>query len=755
MNQQNRVEEINLLDLFDRFKENKNAFIFTCLSFLIAGFFITKYVWPTYTVKSDIQVLMPEVAGEQTSDLIYGASKKSVAEIAIDEAVAIRSFPNMLKAMDSLNFHVSYYVDNIFSDEEIYGSTPFRIELDKKNSSYIPYDEKFNIKPLVYSHYHISGDYENEDTGQEYKIDTIVSANEWVSVKTFRFRVVSESDYTSRPDTAKESLLFAFTDVYELIFEIDEELTITPKDKVSSVLEINLSTTVPNKAIDFVNLMQQLYLKQSVDEKTLLARNSLAYIENELQQVADSLEFAEKELEDYQVENKIANASDEAQRVSEAIDKLEAERADLSVKKQYYNYLQEYFKDSGNSEKLISPAAFGISDMVLNDLTKQLLDLQTQKNSLIKEGKTKNPDYKSICDKIEDLKAVLKNTVDNFNVSNNILLTDVERRLGKANTLISKLPVSDRMMVKIQRNVSLSQELYLLLQQKKSQVETILQASAPSSSIIDPAHLLSVDPKFPLWLVYPIMLFFAILMVMSAILIKDFLGRKAVNKKIVTNYLSMPFIGYTPLQKKINIESIISNPTNQVAESARIILYNAGSLNKVNNKVILLSSAKDGEGKSFLASALSVVSTFAQKRTLLIDADLRKPTLHHAFNLQTSPGLSDYIEGKASLEKIIQKSKINNLEIISSGSNSNNPGALSESKMLATLLEFAKNNYDRIIIDTASIALVADAFYLMSLSDINLIVIKKNCSTIDSLKTIEDAYQSGKIQHSAFIFNGV
>ncbi|OFZ02227.1 MAG: hypothetical protein A3K10_03210, partial [Bacteroidetes bacterium RIFCSPLOWO2_12_FULL_31_6] len=705
LKQEKRIEEINLLDLYDRFSESKKIFIITSVAFIVFGFLITAYIWPTYIVKSDVQIQTPESVGEQTSDIIYGANKKTTSNHAVDEAVALRSFPNMLKAMDSLGFDVSYYVDNIFGDEEIYKATQFKIELDKKGSAYIPYSEKFSIKVLPDSKYHIKGEYENEDDDKDYKFETIIGANEWASVKTFRFRIlpVAVTEYYSRPDSAKESILFAFTDVAnELVFECDEELTVTPKDtKESAVLEINLNTSVPNKAIDLVNLMVNQYINESLEKRNSLAVNSIKYIDEELKNVNDSLNLAETRLQEFQVENKIADVSDEGQRISEKIEKLESEKSELVVKSRYYLYLQQYFQDSNNSEKLVSTSSFGISDEVINAITKDLSDLQSDKMQLMAEGKTKNPIYNSTCNKIESLKATLKTNVENFNTSNNILLNNVEKRLGEANALILKLPVSERMIVKIQRDATLSSDLYNLLQQKKAQAQTMLQATSPSSRVVDPAHLLSVDPKFPMWLVYPIMLVLAFLMVISCVLIGDFLSKKVINMKLVTNTLSLQHIGNIPsTAKNFNPSQIALNPQHEVSEAARLVLYNASNFNGRNNKIILVTSAVKGEGKSFCASSLAMVSTFAKKRTLLICADFRTPSIQDTFKLDLSPGLTDYIQGNCGLENIIRKSSNSNIDIVTSGTEANNPGALPENQAINDLLEYARANYDKIIIDT-------------------------------------------------------
>jgi tyrosine-protein kinase Etk/Wzc len=748
MSQKPRSEEINLSDLFDRFKSAWLLFALASIIMLILAFLITKYYYPPYVVKADIQIMVPENRGEQTDDLIYG-SKKSPNQISVDEAVVLRSHPSMLKAMEDLNFHVTYYKDNFFADQEVYKNVPFKVKLSKENSKYIPYDQLFYVQILPNAKIHLTAELVNPNNDEELQIDTICNSGELLKTAFASFTIDVNSNQF---DTT--AYVFKFTDINLSLFDIDANLSIVPKDKTSSVLELTYNTNCPEKGIAFLDILMNIYLKTKLVDKNELAQNSLSYIDKELKGVSDSLEFAEKELEQFLVKNKISTVNNEAERVSNLLENLDSEKSDLDVKSRYFSYLRDYLTDNQNSEKLISPSAFGITDPVLNDLTKELSSLQGQKNALISQGKTKNPDYTSISDKIETLKSNLLDNVNNFNTTNSIKLNDIESRISSANSTISKLPTSEKMYVKIQRNVTLSQNLYMLLQEKKSQAETILQSSKTDSKIVDPAHQTTKDPSFPVEIFYPINLILALVGVSILILARDLLSNKVKTKRNITNKLGIPFVGNIPDVKSKNFDLLKLNPQIAIAESARIILYNISKINTHASVVLTVNSAIPEEGKSFSSSLLAVISANSKKRTLLINADLRKPTTQEIFNMTISPGLTDYLEGNAKLNHVIRSSGIENLDIITAGTISTNPSALLESNLLKEMIADLRNSYDRIIIDTAPLTLVADAFYLISISDVNLIVVRKNLSSINKLGLVQDDIEAGKIPKAAYIYNG-
>ncbi|WP_395319507.1 CpsD/CapB family tyrosine-protein kinase [Fructilactobacillus frigidiflavus] len=152
------------------------------------------------------------------------------------------------------------------------------------------------------------------------------------------------------------------------------------------------------------------------------------------------------------------------------------------------------------------------------------------------------------------------------------------------------------------------------------------------------------------------------------------------------------------------------NPSSPVAEQFRTVRTNIKfSIIGDNNKTISITSADPSEGKSVFSSNLAV--TFAQQgeKTILIDADLRRPTVHKTFTVSNQEGLSNYLSGNISLDEVITKTDIDNLEVITSGPIPPNPAELIGSLNFKNMLNDLNEKYDWILIDTPPVNAATDA----------------------------------------------
>jgi capsular exopolysaccharide synthesis family protein len=168
----------------------------------------------------------------------------------------------------------------------------------------------------------------------------------------------------------------------------------------------------------------------------------------------------------------------------------------------------------------------------------------------------------------------------------------------------------------------------------------------------------------------------------------------------------------------------ISNPNSPSAEAFRTLRTNIqySSIDK-KVQVVCVTSAGPGEGKSTIGSNLAVVMAEAGKKTLLIDCDLRKPSIHKAFKLSNSTGLSDLLAGRAVFEKTIQETGIESLQVLTSGMKPPNPSELLASSKMKKFIAALRMRYDFIVIDTPPVLLVTDAQLLVECSDGYLLVI--------------------------------
>lgn len=129
----------------------------------------------------------------------------------------------------------------------------------------------------------------------------------------------------------------------------------------------------------------------------------------------------------------------------------------------------------------------------------------------------------------------------------------------------------------------------------------------------------------------------------------------------------------------------------------------------------LVTSAQRGEGKSTIASHLALtVARFKGKKSLIVDADLRRPRLHEIFSVAREPGLLECLEGKADPLKVVKDTRVENLKVIPAGSKISSPAHLFEGDVLSEMLKKIRFYYDIVIIDSAPVVPVSDPMLIAS-----------------------------------------
>ncbi|NLE02628.1 MAG: polysaccharide biosynthesis tyrosine autokinase [Fibrobacter sp.] len=161
-------------------------------------------------------------------------------------------------------------------------------------------------------------------------------------------------------------------------------------------------------------------------------------------------------------------------------------------------------------------------------------------------------------------------------------------------------------------------------------------------------------------------------------------------------------------------------------------------------QAIVLTSAGPSEGKSLTISNLAMAYAQMGKKTLLIDTDLRRPVLHHIFNMKREPGFVDLFIDNPDYDKIIQKTEKDNLFVIPAGIFTPNPAELIASNKMMLLIEYFRNNFDIIFFDTPPIIAVTDATLLASKTDGLILVVKSHHTDKDvALRAINNLNHVG------------
>ena len=180
---------------------------------------------------------------------------------------------------------------------------------------------------------------------------------------------------------------------------------------------------------------------------------------------------------------------------------------------------------------------------------------------------------------------------------------------------------------------------------------------------------------------------------------------------------------------------IASRPKSNISEEIRTIKTNIQFMTTDENiRSILITSSIPGEGKSFISSNLACAFAQNDERVLLIDCDLRLGRVHKIFGLSNEKGLSNLLVSKNfNCKSFIQKTEVNNLYVLSRGTLVPNPSELLNSEKMKSLIEFLKENFDRIIFDGVPIIGLPDSLIMATLADRVILITSCNYTKIDEL----------------------
>ena len=198
------------------------------------------------------------------------------------------------------------------------------------------------------------------------------------------------------------------------------------------------------------------------------------------------------------------------------------------------------------------------------------------------------------------------------------------------------------------------------------------------------------------------------------------------------------------------------NQRSPISEQYRTIRTNLQYASVDNDlQTLLITSSTPAEGKSMTTANLAVVYAQQGKKVLLIDADLRKPTVHYTFRLDNLNGLSNLLVGDGHLNQIVESSSIDNLDIISSGPIPPNPSELLGSKMMQTLINEAKQQYDIIIFDTPPVLAVTDAQILANIVDGTVLVVRSDKTEYEAAIKAKETLEKSSAKLLGTVLNDV
>ncbi|MGW6384434.1 CpsD/CapB family tyrosine-protein kinase [Peribacillus butanolivorans] len=208
-------------------------------------------------------------------------------------------------------------------------------------------------------------------------------------------------------------------------------------------------------------------------------------------------------------------------------------------------------------------------------------------------------------------------------------------------------------------------------------------------------------------------------------------------------------------KKQVNLIAE-TNPKSPITEQYRLIRTNIqfSSVDK-EIKTIVVTSAEPNDGKSTTAANLAIVLAQEEKKVLLVDADLRKPSVHYAFNLSNIHGLTSVLTKKTDLRNTISNSNVSNLDILTSGPIPPNPSELLNSKAIETAITELKGTYDYIIFDTPPVLIVPDSQIVANKCDGVIMVVASGKTNKQGAVKAKELLEKANTALLGVVLNGI
>lgn len=747
-----RPEGINVSQLFSKILANWYWFLLFTLLGIGVGMVYYKHVLPNYQVSSTILV-KTDSKQAALSSLFQDLGVNNKSTNILNQVGILKSYTLNLKTLQNLQWDVSWYEQSLFSQLDLYQQEPFNVTMPE-GSLQIKMLPVYII-PVSEEEYMLKseGEFIVDGVKQEVEIMEQAAFGQPFVNEYFNFTI---DKIKGKPVEIGGEYILIFNDLSQLALNYSKRLNIKMADEESDLIHVEFESSQPARAVNYLNELGEVYIQFGLNEKNRVADMTVRFIDGQIAGVTDSLQLAGQDFTNFRSTNKIVDLGQEGGLVVDKLEEIERQESIGNMKVEYYNNLQQYLKNSDQMEDLVAPSVVGVTDPALNALVLKLSELYGQREVLSYTVQEKNPTLISLDKEINYTQNILEENIDNLLGNSRLELRNLHERKQKVNRQLAKLPKTEQDLINFRRSFDLNNELYTFLLQRRAEAGIARASNNPDAKILDPARMdtaIILSPGKMQILLMGLFLGMGIPLLLFTII--DYFDHRLSDVKDVESQLDLPVAGSIIHNKFKKCDlPVFEYSQSAITESFRGLRTNLQYLLKgENKKVLAIHSTIVGEGKSFVSLNLAAIMAINNKRVLLVEADLRKPSLHHVLMCKNDMGLSDYLSGEKHFDDVVLSTKVRGLSFVSAGLKPLYPSEMLNNGPLEKFIMEAKDRFDYIVIDNAPVNIVSDAMIISPYADVNLFVLRMKRSTRDELDFINKTAHEGVIKHMVVALN--
>jgi capsular exopolysaccharide synthesis family protein len=572
----------------------------------------------------------------------------------------------------------------------------------------------------------------------------------------------------------------------------------------TDVLKIGVVSTDSSDAIFLANRIANIYRNQDLEGGQGELHFVLTFLDSQITQYEQRLVTIEDELQQFQTDHQIYALDGSAQILLKDLTDYESiyftNIAELEVALQRVKYLKSQLSDS---EQALMEEITNTNNPMIVALRGKIAELEAQKvQQMVDEGwAEKSMQARDFNRRIGEMKIKLTSITESMILSgwseedpfaasqeifNKIVEQQVEVHSARSRAdeykklvdhmsgRLTNLPSQTLQYARLERELKLNENLYLTMKQKYEESRITEAGQRGKVSILDPALVAyKVKPNRKKNLLIGIIL--GLGASLGYAFMREFMDNtvKAVEQlerigltvlgiipdmhhqstKQAVKLAEQPSKGGTDFRRRL---ITYEDPKSPVSESYRSLRTNI-AYSSADKKIrsLIISSPQPGEGKSTTVANLAIAFAQLRKRTVLIDADLRKPVQHNVFDQNRGPGLADYLVGEVEdFNSIIHATKVDNLSIVTAGGLPPNPSELLGSDRMTELVGSLEKEWDMIIFDSPPIVAVTDSSMISAEIDALVMVVKAGQTDRSAVDRALDTIANVKSPLIGVILNG-
>ncbi|HEY3370048.1 MAG TPA: polysaccharide biosynthesis tyrosine autokinase [Prolixibacteraceae bacterium] len=765
-NNVDQEEEINLRKILVIALKNWHLFLIFGFIGLLGGYTYSRYSQQVYQLSTNIMV--PQKSGGLGAGLeeMFKSQMPNSKTDVYNQIAILKSFNINNQVAQNLNWRTSWFkrdqlnLTNLGNEKDIFGwkayykDAPFTV-FETEGTFNSPGINLY-LTPISTKQYQLKVDGNVIYNGAQKEIHLSATCSYGQAFENDYFHFTITPNFNKNEDL-DHLYYFTFNDPASIARAYLNKLTVDLDDKLSEIIRLQLIGKQPQREIDYLNELISVYLQNKMSYQTETQKRSLAFIDNQLVGISDSLNSAGSNFSKFRSDNQIINIGEQGTQVMGTLRDIESQKTKTQMQLDYFGNLLQYLGKSDDIKNLIAPSVVGIEDLSLNAMVMKLSELYSRRQVLSFSAKEDNPTLQMIEKEITQTNARLKENLRNLIKNAEVLNKSLTDQKNKIVAQLDRLPKKEQDLINYQRRYELTNEIYTFLLQKRAEINIALAGATPEVQVIDAARIetaqligMSSMSKIMIGLIL------GLLIPGIYVLIKNFFANTIESQEDIEKNTNIPILGNVIHSRTDSDTPVNDNPRSGIAESYRSIRTNLQFvLTDPNKKVVSVHSTNPGEGKSFTSVNLATILAMNDKKVVIVGADMRKARLHKIFNLPNDRGLSTYLSGQDTVDDVLFETLIDNLSALPAGPVPPNPSELIDKPAMETLMMELRKRFDYVIVDNAPVSLVTDGFLCGRHADLNIFILRYGVSKKEQIKYINQVAENKILENITLVINDI